>query len=111
MSQKIALLTLSVAATAAITDKTFVTATGAVATAAGNALGVSTSDAAIGEQVGVDVIGTSLVTASAAIAKNALIEVASGGKAATQSTGKAVARALEAATAAGDVIEVLLIPN
>lgn len=111
MSQKISLLTLSIAATAALTAERFVSATGAVATAAGNAIGVARSDAAIGELCPVDVIGTAVVTASAAIAKGALVEVAAGGKAATKSAGIAVARALEAAGADGDPIEVLLIPN
>lgn len=111
MSQKIVLLTLPVVAAAALTDKRFVTATGAVATAAGNALGVTTSDAAIGDQVGVDVIGTTTVTAGGAIAKNAQVEVGTSGKAVTKASGTVVARALEAATADGDVIEVLLLPN
>lgn len=111
MSQKISLLTLSILAAAALTAERFVTATGAVATAAGNAVGVTRSDAAIGELAPVDVIGTAVVTAGAAIAAGALVEVGTAGKAVTKSAGIAVARALEAAGADGDPIEVLLIPN
>lgn len=111
MSQFHSLLCLSVAAAAAITAGRFVTATGAVATAAGNALGVARSDAAIGQQVPVDVIGTAIVTAGAAIVAGAAIEVGTEGKAVTASAGAVVARALEAAGADGDRIEVLLIAN
>lgn len=111
MSQSHSNFALSVKATAALTANTFVTSAGAVATAAGNSFGVARSDAAIGALCPVDTLGTAQVIASAAIAKDASIEVASGGKAATKSSGKTVAIALEAATAAGDVIEVYLIPN
>jgi hypothetical protein len=111
MSQSHSILTLSIAAAAAITALTFVDATGNVATAAGNALGVARSDAAIGDMIPVDTLGTTQVTASAAIAAGARIQVAAGGQAATYAAGKIVGIALEAAAAAGDVIEVFLIPN
>jgi len=111
MSQSISLLCLSVAATAAITAETFVTAAGAPATAGGNALGVARSSQAIGEQTPVDVLGTAIVIAGAAVAKDAALEVGTGGKAITASAGAVVARALEAAGADGDRIEVLLIAN
>lgn len=109
--QKIPLLSLAVVATAAITANRFVAPTGVHATAAGRALGVATEDAAIGDAVAVDVIGTTTVEASAAIAAGAQIEVAANGKAATLDAGVAVGRALEAAGADGDMIEVLLIVN
>jgi hypothetical protein len=111
MSQNHSLLALSIVAAAAISANTFVTAAGAVATAAGNAVGVARSDAASGALIPVDVAGTAQVIASAAIAKGASVEVASGGKAATKDSGIAVGIALEAATAAGQLIEVLLVPN
>jgi len=111
MSQSHSVLVLSIVAAAAITANTFITAGGAVATAAGNAFGVARSDAAIGALVPTDVLGTAQVTASAAIAKGASIEVAANGQAVTKSAGKTVAIALEAAAAAGAVIEVYLIPN
>ena len=111
MTQKISLLPLAIAAAAAITAERFITVTGAVATAGGNAVGVATTNAAIGDYVSTDVIGTSVVTAGAAIVKGVAIEVGAGGKAITKSSGVTVARALQAATADGERIEVLLIPN
>lgn len=113
MSQNTPLLTLSTKATAALIALRFVTATGATATAAGNALGVSRSDAAIGEYAPVDVLGTTQVTAGGAITAGAAIEVGAGGKAVAATAGKIVARAApgSAAAADGDVIEVFLIPN
>lgn len=111
MSQNHSVLTLSVKASAALSANTFVTATGAVATAAGNALGVARSDAVSGDLCPVDVLGTAKVIASAAISAGAHLEVASGGKAVTQTSGKTVGIALEEAGEANDVIEVLLIAN
>jgi len=104
-------MALSVVAAVAITAGTFVTSQGAVATAAGNAFGVARSDGAVGDVVPVDVLGTAIVTASAAIAAGASLDVAAGGQAVTHAAGKVVAVALEAAAAAGDDIEVFLIPN
>jgi hypothetical protein len=111
MSQSRSLFALAVAAAAALSANTFITAGGAVATAAGNAFGVARTDGAIGDLVPTDVLGTAQVIASAAIAKGAFVQVATGGKAVTYSTGVAVGIALEAAAAAGDVIEVYLLPN
>ena len=80
-------------------------------TAAGNAIGVTNTSAAVGEYVATDVLGTTVVTAGAAIAKGAAIEVGTAGKAVTKTSGVTVARALQAATADGDRIEVMLISN
>lgn len=104
-------LVLGIAAAAAITQYRAVSATGAVATAAGNALGFATTDAASGDRVPVAVLGTAIASASAAIAAGAALEVAAGGQVVTRSAGVTVGRALSAAAAAGDLIEVLLIPN
>ena len=111
MTQKISLLTLSTAAAGALVAERFVTAAGSYASAGGNADGVTTTKAALGELVGIDVLGTAVVTAGAAISKNAYVQVGSDGKAITRTTGATVGRALQAATADGDRIEVLLIPN
>lgn len=109
MSQKISLLALSVIAAAAITAERFVTGTGAVAGAGARALGVAQTSAASGEIFAVDVIGTAVITAGGVIAKDAAIEVGTAGKGITKSSGVTVARALQAAAADGDRIEVLLI--
>jgi hypothetical protein len=113
MSQNIALLTVSVLATAALTHNRFVSPTGGVAAAGGNAYGVTRSDAAIGQLAPVDILGTTQVTAGGAIAAGAAIEVGADGKAVTADAGAVVARAAPGATAAadGEVLEVILIPN
>lgn len=111
MTQKISLLTLSIAATAVVAAERFVTAAGAYPSAGGNAFGVATTKAAIGELFGADVLGTSVATAGAAIAKNAYVQIGSDGKVVTHAAGVAVAQALQAASADGDRIELLLIPN
>lgn len=109
---KIALLTLSIPAAAALAAERFVTTAGAYPAAGANADGVtSTAATAAGELVPVDVVGTSIVVAAGAIAKDAYVQVGANGKAATKTTGIAVAKALQAATADGDRIAVLLIPN
>lgn len=110
-AQSIAVLTLTLAATAQVTAERFVGFDGAPATAAGPAAGVSRTDALAGDDFPVDVIGTAVVEAGGAIDEGGEIEVGADGKAAAQSAGVTVARALQEATADGDRIEVLLIGN
>jgi hypothetical protein len=106
------LLTLTVIAAAALTANRFVTAVGAVPAANANVIGVTRSSAAgSGDLVPVDALGTTMVEASAAISAGAAIATTNDGRAVTYSTGAVVARALTAATGAGQLIEVLLIPN
>ncbi len=109
----IPVLTLSVKATAALTHERFVTATGAIATAAGRALGVTRSDAAIGERAPVDVLGTTVVTAGGVIAADAAVEVGAAGKAVALALGIQVGRLAPGSSAAadGDLVELILIPN
>ena len=111
MTQKISLLTLSIRAAAALAAERFITTAGAYPSAGGNADGVTTTTAAAGELVATDVAGTAVVVAGGAIAKDAYVQVGATGKAVTRTTGAAVAKALQAAAADGDRIEVLLIPN
>lgn len=103
--------TIGVIAAATITQGQAVTAAGAVSTAAGNAVGIAELDAPAGTRVPVTVLGTALATAGAAISAGAAVEVGTLGRVITRSTGVTVGRALSAAGAAGDQIEVLLIPN
>ena len=111
-NQSIPLLTLTIAATAVIAANRFVNAIGAQVVADANAIGVSRTSAAIGEQVAVDVLGTAVVESGAAFSKGATLKVDSLGRAITWVTsGGRVAIALEAATAAGQFIEVLLMDN
>lgn len=110
--QSISLLTLSVVSAGAVAAGRFVTHTGAQAGAAANTLGVTRSAvAAANETVPVDVIGTAVVESGAAIAAGAALETDASGRAVTKASGPTVARALQAASAAGEFIEVLLIPN
>lgn len=74
------------------------------------ALGVVAADAASGEHASVKVSGVVKIEAEAAIAINALIASGTAGKGKTAVAGNHPrARALKAAAAAGDIIEVLLI--
>lgn len=108
----IAILTLTVTAGGVLTANRFVTGAGAAPAANGRALGVTrTSATASGDLVPVDVLGTALVEASAAIAADAIVATTNDGRAVTYSTGVTVGRALTAASAAGQLIEVLLIAN
>lgn len=105
------LLPLTETATAAINRHRFVGYSGTHAAAAGPALGVSRTGAAIGEDLAVDTLGTALVEASEAIAAGGAVEVGADGKAAALDAGVTVARARTAAAADGDLIEAVLIPS
>jgi len=68
--------------------------------------------AAAGERIAVDVIGTVTVESGAAVTAGATLKSDASGRAITWATsGAKVGIALEAATASGQMIEVLLIPN
>lgn len=115
MSQQISVLNLSIKASAALVANRFVTAGGAYPSKGASAIGVTQTEAADGDYVAVDVLGTAVVEAGAAVAANAYVESDASGKAITQVVttggGIAVGVALEAASAAGDLIEVLLVSN
>lgn len=111
MSQSIPAQTLSTRATGAIEKRRFVTAVGAQAGAKANTLGVSRYSVAVDEEVPIDNLGTTEVEAGGAIGAGGAIETDAAGKAVAHTDGPVVARALEAAVADGDVIEVHLIPN
>lgn len=108
----VAVLTKSFVAGASIAQYQPVTATGAAATAKGNAVGFATISAASGVLVPVVVLGTALAVAGGAIAAGAAVEVATDvTRVQTRTDGVVVGRALSAAAAAGDVIEVLVLAN
>lgn len=104
----------TIVATAAIEKSRFVGLGGAHATAAGgnsaDAVGVSEHAAAIGNTVSVITGYTALVEASAAITAHSFVKPAAdgSGKAAVGSNADHCGKALEAATAAGQLIEVVL---
>lgn len=112
-ASKLALLTLSLTSTAALAQYQPVLATGAPAVAAGNAIGsADVAVAASGTLYPATVIGTAIMVAGAAIAAGALVEVhTTVTQVVTKAAGVSIGRALNAAGAAGDLVEVLLIPN
>lgn len=111
-TQSISLLTLTLAAASAIVANRFVTPVGAQAGADANTLGVANTAAASGEKFPADVRGTTTVETGAAVAVGATLKSDASGRAITWITsGAKVGIALEAATAAGQFIEVLLVDN
>ena len=106
-------LTVTVKAAAAITANRFITATGAVPAADANVLGVACAKAdAADDLVPVQVLGVALVEAGEAVPAGSAVETNADGKAEVQDgAGKIVGRALTAASADGDLFQVLLIPN
>jgi hypothetical protein len=111
-TQSLSLLTLTLAAAAAIVANRFVTPLGAQAGADANTLGVANTAAAIGEKFPADVRGTTTVESGAAVAVGATLKSDASGRAITwAASGAKVGIALEAATAAGQFIEVLLVDN
>jgi len=111
-AQYCSVLCLTIAATGTIAAHRFVTPAGAQAGADANTLGVCRVAAVSGDKIPVDVLGTAIVEAGAAISAGDTLETDASGRGVTWATsGPKVGLALEAAGAAGALIEVLLIPN
>lgn len=111
-ASSVAVLSIGLTAGATIAQYQPVQATGAAATAGGNAVGFAPVGGASGERIQVEVLGSTKAIAGAAITAGALVEVhTTVTKVVTKSSGVAVGRALTAAGADGDVIEVLILPN
>lgn len=110
--QAFSVLPLTIVASATLVADRFITAAGAVPAADANVLGVVRQAAVSGDKVTVDVLGTAIVEAGAAVAVGATLKTDASGRAITWVTaGAKVGLALQAASAAGQFIEVLLIPN
>ena len=104
----------TVVASAALAANRFIAYDGAYATAAGGAhdsQGISQTAAAIGEPVPVVTSYSYLVEAAAAIAFGQLVKPDASGKAVVGSLTEHCARALGAATQAGQLVEVQLLPH
>jgi len=114
--QKRPILTLTSVCTVAVAAHRFVDFDGSQCDAAGaKPMGVSVNQAVIGEAFPVDVIGTTKVEAGAAIALGAKgltpVKTDANGKAIAQGgVGEIAGYALQAASADGAIIEVLLTP-
>lgn len=110
--QAITLLALPLLLSGTVTLNRFVTPAGAQTGAGGNSLGVPRTSGVATETVTVDVLGTAVVEAGAAVAAGDTLKADSSGRGITWATsGAKIAVALQAASAAGEFIEVLLIPN
>lgn len=112
MMSSIPILSLGAVLTGTVNPFRFVTPAGAQAGADANTLGVARTAGVSGDRITLDVLGTATVEAGAAIAAGATLKTDASGRAITWATsGAKVGLALAAASAAGDLIEVLLIPN
>lgn len=107
----IKLLTLSVVATAALTQNRAVTAAGALPAAGARCIGFADYAGAVGDRVSVGALGTVVAEAGAAFAVGTALELDALGRVITKATGVTVGHALAAAAAAGQMVEILLIPN
>jgi hypothetical protein len=96
----------SIAATTAIAKQRFVNYVGGQATDGQAVLGVAGDDVVIGEQTPVKTRGWIVVTAGAAVAVGANVQSDAQGRAITLAAGQNAGRALDAATAAGQLIRV-----
>lgn len=112
-SQSYTVVTLTGRATGVIVGDRFVTALIAQTGAAGNSIGVARTNAAIGELLPINNLGTSQVEAGAAIAAGALVESDALGRAVTKAAGVTLGRLApgESAAALGALVEIILIPN
>mgnify|MGYP000891970686 FL=1 len=111
-AQATSILSVAIAAAGTIAAARFVTPAGAQAGAAANTLGVGRFAAVATDKLTVDVLGTAVVEAGAAVAAGATVKSDASGRAITWVTsGAKVGLALDAASAAGQMIEVLLVPN
>ncbi|MYH70835.1 MAG: DUF2190 family protein [Gammaproteobacteria bacterium] len=106
-------LALTIKTGEAVAARRFITIAGSYPANDGdNAVGVTRAPAASGEYTAVDVLGLVAVEASGAIAVGDAVMAEDDGRAKKLAGNEvAVARAFEAATAAGDIILVMMIPN
>ncbi|MDH4276405.1 MAG: DUF2190 family protein [Gammaproteobacteria bacterium] len=106
------LLTLTKTLSGTVAAHRFVTPAGAQAGADAVSQGVTRTAGVSGDKVPMDAIGTTIVETGAAVALNDTLKSDASGRGITWVTsGAKTAMALEAATAAGQFIEVLLLPN
>ena len=114
MTGNVSTLTLTATAAIALAACRFVTQAGAYPAAGAAAFGVTRSSAeAAGDLVPVDVQGTAIAEAGAAITLDAPLMVDATGRVVPLTVGSKspVGRAMQAATAAGQQIEILLVPS
>ncbi|MDQ2821941.1 MAG: DUF2190 family protein [Pseudomonadota bacterium] len=104
-------MTHSVVAVAATPAFRALTGLGTAPAAGARVLGFTAFQAAAADRVTVAVLGSAIAEAGAAVAVDALLEVDVQGRVITKTSGIAVGRALQAASGAGQMVEVFLFPN
>lgn len=104
-------LVLTITASASLTQFRAATFAGALPAAGAAGAYPALTGAASGDNIGIVCGGTAIGEAGAAITAGALLEVNASGQYITRSTGTIVGRALTAAGASGDQIELLVIPS
>jgi len=110
MQGSIPILTLSVVAAGALATARFVTAAGAYPAAGAGSRGVTrTLASAAGDLVPMTVLGTELVESGAAVTKDGPVQSDATGRAIDKAAGITLGFAQNAASAAGQMVEVLLI--
>lgn len=107
----ISVLCLTRTAAATLAANRFVEADGTYPSAGGTALGVTRTSAESGDLIPVDVLGTAPVEAGGAVAVGPVKVDATGRVVTHDSTNVKVGIALSAATTAGQLVEVLLLPS
>jgi len=100
--------TLSILAAVALIQHRFVTTAGGVPASGAFCPGVANDHFDAGEAAGVDFAGVVLVESGAAIAADAAVQTDASGRAITLAAGVNLGRALDAATAAGELVRVKL---
>ncbi len=110
MSVSYPTLTLTMAASGALVANRFIGTDFAQAGAGANTLGVVQMPGT-DEDIPVDVLGAVPVEVGAAVTAGALIESDASGRAITRTSGAVAGRVLESATAAGQRVLCVLIPN
>jgi hypothetical protein len=110
MQGSYSLLTLNVVAAAALATARGVTAAGAYPAAGGGIRGVTrTSAGASGDLTPIDVMGTTIMESGAAITANGPVQCDATGRAIDKAAGTLVGHAVGSASAAGQMIEVILV--
>lgn len=108
MKTSVIVAAISVLAAVALTSRRFATTAGGVPAAGAYCPGVVADAFDAGEQASVITHGVVLVEAGAAVAADAAVQTDASGRAITLAAGVNLGRALDAATAAGDLIRVKL---
>lgn len=103
-------LTVTVIAAGSLGAYRGISQAGSYATAGQHMAGVSFTSAYANDELAVDVMGITIAQAGGAIAADALVEVGSDGKFITKASGKAVGRAISAATGDNSTFELLTTP-